>query len=63
MKKMSCGKAGLLRQMEKISVGMSAKGWRLLNPVAKKQRTIMEAMGLHEDDLRARIDGKLMLDL
>jgi hypothetical protein len=47
------GKAGLFREMEKICVISNDKGWRLMNPVTKTQRTIMEEVGLNEKDLGA----------
>jgi transposase len=55
MDEKSLSKAGLLREMEKIYVGVNDQGRRLLNPVTKMQRTIMNELGLTEDDLRAYI--------
>jgi transposase len=51
----SMSKAGLLREMEKLYVGVNDRGRRLLNPVTKMQRTIMNELGLTEDDLMAYI--------
>jgi hypothetical protein len=41
--------------MEKIEIGKTDKGWRLLNPLTKKQRTILQEIELTEDDLKAYI--------
>ncbi|MDR3203711.1 MAG: transposase [Deltaproteobacteria bacterium] len=53
MRKKRIDKAGLFREMEKICVISNDKGWRLMNPVTKTQRTIMEEIGLNEKDLGA----------
>jgi hypothetical protein len=37
--------------MEKIRVCMPGKGQRIMNPLTKTQRTIMEKVGLMEEDL------------
>ena len=55
MDKKSLSKAGLLREMEKINIGVNDQGRRLLNPVTKMQCAIMKELGLTEDDLRAYI--------
>ena len=62
MRKKNLGLKGLMKRMEAMCVGISDNGWRLLSPPTKKQRAIMEAMGLDEDDLRAYLNGKLELD-
>jgi hypothetical protein len=57
MRERSWGKAALLRQMVKISVGVDDKGWRLLNPLTKKQRAIMDHIGLCAEDLSKYLSG------
>jgi hypothetical protein len=53
MRKKSWSKDDVIREMEKIRVVMmNVKNPRLINPVTKNQRLIMEAFGLSEDDLK-----------
>jgi transposase len=50
MKKKRMSKTGLFREMDKICVASNDNGWRLMNPITKTQRTIMENIGLSEKD-------------
>jgi hypothetical protein len=50
------GKGGSLREMGKIGTGSDSRGWRLLNPLAKARRAIMEKMGLTEKELGFHLD-------
>ena len=60
MKDMSLSKAGVFREMDQISAGLDKEGWRLLNPVTKRHRAILHALGFNESDLFAYItSGKL----
>jgi transposase len=53
IKKKSLSKESLIREMEKITIGKDNTGWRLLNQVTKKQREIMNQIGLTEEDHKA----------
>ena len=52
MKQKSLSKAGVFREMQKITIGIDNTGWRLLNPITKTQRLIMQPLELKEEDLR-----------
>jgi hypothetical protein len=41
--------------MEKVKVVFSAGGKRLMNPITKTQRLILEAFGLGEEDIKLYI--------
>ncbi|MDR0676828.1 MAG: transposase, partial [Elusimicrobiota bacterium] len=51
----SWSKGSLIQELEKISLIMNDKGQRLMNPLTKTQRTILEAFGLNEHDLKAYV--------
>jgi len=57
MRERSWSKGDVIAEMEKIKVVTAAGGRRLMNPLTKTQRTILEAFGLAEDDLKAYILG------
>ena len=44
-------KACLIKEMDKMIAASGANGWRLINPLTKTQRTILEKLGLTEKDL------------
>jgi transposase len=44
-------KAALIREMDKMIAATGANGWRMVNPLTKTQRTILEKLGLTEKDL------------
>jgi len=52
MKDMSMSKDSVIAEMEKIKVIYASGGRRLMNPVTKTQRLILEAFGLAEDDIK-----------
>jgi hypothetical protein len=58
MKKKSMSKVRLIREMDKIYAGYDKNGWRLLNPVTKTQRLLINGLGLVEDDLQAYITAR-----
>jgi transposase len=51
MKSKRMSKAALLREMDKMIAASGANGWRMMNPLTKTQRTILEKLGLTEKDL------------
>jgi transposase len=51
----SWSKHHLIQELEKITVLVSENGKRLMNPLTKTQRTIIEQFGLSETDLRAYV--------
>jgi transposase len=55
MRERSMSKDDLISEMEKIKVVITESGKRLMNPITKTQRTILEACGLTEDDLKAYV--------
>ena len=55
MKKKGMSKDALISEMEKIKIITLNDGERLMNPVTKTQRTILEACGLSEDNLKSSI--------
>ena len=55
MKKRGMSKDGLISEMEKIKIITLNDGMRLMNPVTKTQRTILEACGLSTDDIKSSI--------
>jgi transposase len=56
MKEKSMSKDAVISELEKIRVVIMPDGKRLVNPVTKTQRTIIEACGLSEEDLRRYIN-------
>ena len=52
MKKKGMSKDGLISEMEKIKIITLNDGVRLMNPITKTQRTILEACGLSADDIK-----------
>ena len=46
----------VLREFAKVRCVQGADGRRLLNPLTKKQREIVELMGFSEDDVRAFVE-------
>ena len=57
MKEKSMSKDSLIYELEKIKTVFMSDGKRLMNPITKKQRTIFEACGLTEEDLKAYVDS------
>jgi transposase len=55
MKKRGMSKDGLISEMEKIKIITLNDGVRLMNPITKTQRTILEACGLSADDIKSSI--------
>ena len=55
MKKRGMSKDGLISEMEKIKIITLNDGVRLMNPITKTQRTILEACGLSVDDIKSSI--------
>ena len=55
MKKRGMSKEGLISEMEKIKIITLNDGVRLMNPITKTQRTILEACGLSADDIKSSI--------
>jgi hypothetical protein len=53
MRKKSLSKPKVVGEMGKIYVASSKDGWRLLNPVTKTQRLLMNGLGLDENDKRS----------
>jgi hypothetical protein len=53
MREKSLSKSGFIREMNKIYVASDKEGLRLLNPVTKTQRLLMNGLGLDEEKLRA----------
>jgi transposase len=58
MKKNSWSKKNLINEMEKIRVIRKDNGYRLMNPVTKTQRIILDLFGLSEEDLESYVNGK-----
>jgi transposase len=56
MKEKSMSKDSVIYELEKIKVVFMSDGKRLLNPITKTQRTIFEACGLTEDDLKSFVN-------
>jgi len=54
----SMSKAGVFLELEKVKVVLMSDGNRLLNPLTKTQRTIFEACGLSEEDLKKYVTNK-----
>jgi transposase len=52
MKEKSMSKDSLIYELEKIKTVFMSDGKRLMNPITKTQRTIFEACGLTEEDLK-----------
>jgi hypothetical protein len=53
MKKQGLSKNSVIREMEKIRVVIGTGGKRLMNPVTKLQRKILEPFGLGEEDVKS----------
>ena len=52
MKSKSMTKNGIISELEKIKIITMSNGCRLMNPVTKTQREILEKCGLSEDSLK-----------
>jgi hypothetical protein len=52
MKEKSMSKDALISELEKVKVVTMLNGHRLMNPLTKTQRTILEFCGLTEEDLK-----------
>ena len=59
MKEKSWSKDAVIAEMEKIKVVSAPDGRRLMNPITKTQRLILEALGHTENDLKAYATGAL----
>ena len=55
LKSKSMSKDGLISELEKIKIVTMSDGTRLMNPITKTQRTIFQACGFSEDDLKAYV--------
>ena len=53
MKSRRMSKASLIKEMDKMMAASGANGWRLINPLTKAQKAILEKLGLTESDLGA----------
>ena len=51
MKKKSMSKDAVISELEKVKVVVMSDGRRLMNPITKTQRTILETFGLSQDSL------------
>ena len=58
MRVKSLSKVGLFLELEKIKVVTMSDGQRLINPLTKTQRAILEACGLTENDLKNYLTNK-----
>ncbi|MCL1876392.1 MAG: transposase [Synergistaceae bacterium] len=56
-KEKSMSKAALISELEKIKVVFMNNGRRLMNPITKTQRTILEYCGLSENDLKSYVNN------
>jgi hypothetical protein len=52
MKRMSLSKEALIREMNKITIGVNDNIPRLLNPFTKRQRTLLKELGLSIEDVK-----------
>ncbi|GHV42753.1 hypothetical protein FACS1894187_25160 [Synergistales bacterium] len=57
MKDNSMSKDSVISELEKIKVVFASADRRLMNPITKTQRAILEAFGFGEDDIKAYIRG------
>jgi transposase len=57
MKDKSMSKDSVIAELEKIKAIFASAGRRLMNPITKTQRSILEAFGLGEDDVKSYIMG------
>ena len=57
MREKSWSKGAVIKELDKIKVVFAAGGRRLMSPVTKTQRIIIETCGLSEDDLKAYVLG------
>jgi transposase len=55
MKKRAWSKRSVIREMEKIRVVKANNGKRLMNPLTKTQRSILDVFGLGEEDVKTYI--------
>jgi len=55
MRERSMSKDALIAEVEKIRVVFTIGGSRLMNPITKTQRTIIEGLGFTEEDLKSYI--------
>ena len=55
MKEKSLSKNTIISEMEKVKVVFTTGGKRLMNPITKTQRLILEAFGLGEEDIKLYI--------
>lgn len=55
MKSKSMSKDGLISELEKIKIVTMTNGTRLMNPITKTQRTILDACKLSEEELKIYI--------
>jgi hypothetical protein len=58
LRKKSMSKAGLIREMEKICVATKNGDRRLMNPLTRTQRKLMEEIGVGEAELNDYINAK-----
>jgi len=56
MKEKSMSKDTVISELEKIKIVFMNNGKRLMNPVTKTQRTILELCGFSQDDLKSYFD-------
>ena len=57
MRKKSWSKDTVIAELDKIKVVMAPGGRRLMNPVTKTQRLMLESFGFSEDDLKEYVIG------
>ena len=56
MKEKSFSKGAVIKEMEKIKIVFMGNGKRLINPVTKTQRTILESCGFSENDVKSYVE-------
>ena len=54
---LSSSKHSLISEFEKVKSVSVHSGFRMMNPITKKQRLLLDALGLCEDDLKTYIRG------
>ncbi|MDR2352289.1 MAG: hypothetical protein LBF22_03855 [Deltaproteobacteria bacterium] len=59
MKKSGWSKGSLIRQLEKIRLVISENDKRLMNPLTKLQRHILEPFGLGEAEVKKYIETNI----
>jgi transposase len=52
MKRKSLSKTAIIRELDKITIGVNDNVTRLLNPFTKRQRTILNVLGLSVEDIK-----------